>query len=243
MADSKMIVVDGPDGTGKETVVSNLQEMFNEHKTLSKLPLLIQSFPNYSGFYGQQVSAYKAGDSADEVVRMPKELRDDPICASVPYALDRYQTYHKVMKPKLEQGHWFICDRYYTSNMGHQGSKMTTTEERLAFFDRLMFLELEYLQIPKPRVVIILDLPDEVRERRTNARRDEALTMQVTSSKVAVTDIHEQDPDHMRRASDTYRLMASHFSWPLISGVENDRELTREEMAEKVYWKILSCLR
>lgn len=238
----KLIVIDGPDGTGKAAATKHVLGLLNERKPLGELEVFAQSFPNYHEFYGRQVRAYLDGDEAHEMVRVPEDIRLDPVCASVPYALDRYWTFKTVMESKLEQGHWFLLDRYFTSNMGHQGSRLETLEERLKFFDRLMWLELNYCGVPEPKVVIILDLPEEVRRARTEARRCEALQTQPFSGQVSHTDIHEQSPTHMRRAADVYRQMVNHFGWPLINGFQDGRELSPSEMAEKVYDTILEKL-
>lgn len=235
-------VIDGPDGTGKKTATLKVLKLINERKPFGELEVLTQSFPRYESFYGKLIRAYLDGDDAHELLRVPSEIRLDPICASAMYALDRYRTYIELMKPNMDKGHWYLCDRYYTSNMGHQGSRMETLEERLDFFERLMWLEEGYCQLPKPKIVVILDLPEDVRRDRTERRRNEAIRFGTTDRRVSITDIHEQDPEHMRRASDTYRQMAEHFGWPLISGVQDGRELTPDEMAEKIYQAILDEL-
>lgn len=240
--DGRIIVIDGPDGTGKATVTKNVLALLNARKPLGKAEVLTQSFPRYESFYGRMVRAYLDGDDASELVRVPDDYRLDPICASVPYALDRYRTFVEVMRPAMEQGHWFLCDRYYTSNMGHQGSRMDTLEERLDFFDRLMWLEAGYCQLPEPATVVILDLPEEVRQGRTEKRRQVATTAGTLGGQVGRTDIHEQDPIHMRRAADVYRQMAAHFNWPLVNGVQEGRELSESEMAELVYRQVMGRL-
>lgn len=237
-----IIVIEGSDGTGKETVTKNVVRLLNERQLFGNLAVLTQSFPNYQEFYGRQVRHYLNGDAAPEIVRVPEDIRLDPICASAPYAMDRYWTYQTVMKSALEDGHWFVCDRYYTSNMGHQGSRMESLKERVAFFDRLMRLELEYCQLPQPAAVIILDLPEELRQARIELRRTAAETAGTIGGQVGKADIHEQDPEHMRRAAAVYQQMAFHFGWPLVSGVEDGRELTEAEMTEKVYDAILQQL-
>ncbi len=237
-----IIVIDGSDGVGKETVVANVLTLLNERRPFGQNDVLPQSFPNYESFYGKLVKAYLKGDDAPELLRVPNNIRLDPICASVMYAMDRYRTYVEFMQPAMEAGHWFLCDRYYTSNMGHQGSRINTLDERREFWDRLMWLELKYCQLPEPRAMIILDLPDGVRQRRLNERREAAISSGETSGKVSTTDIHEQDPEHMRRAADVYRQMSAHFGWPVVNGVQNGQELSRDEMAELVYGEILQSL-
>lgn len=242
MTHGKIIVIDGPDGTGKATVTKQVLTLLNERKPLGKREVLTQSFPNYAEHYGKLIRAYLDGDAAPELVRVPADIRLDPICASVNYSLDRYWTFKQTMAPNLSRGHWYLCDRYYTSNMGHQGSRMASLKKRLEFFDRLMWLESGYFQLPEPAAVIILHLPESIRAERTEKRRETVAQTGTLGGKVGRTDIHEQDPEHMRRAADTYRQMANHFNWPLVSGVQNGRELSPEEMAETVYQKILSQL-
>jgi len=237
-----IIVIDGPDGTGKATVAKNVLTLLNEQKVLGHQEVLTQSFPNYDSFYGKLVRAYLDGDSAPELLKVPNDIRNDPICASVMYAMDRYRTYVEFMRSAMEAGHWFLCDRYYTSNMAHQGSRLSTIQERREFWDRLMWLETRYCQLPEPVIVIILELPEKVRSERTERRRAEAVQSGSIGGKISTTDIHEQDSHHMRQTAAVYKQMARYFDWPLISGVENNRELSESEMTQRVYQTIIKSL-
>lgn len=239
----KLVVIDGPDGVGKATVVKNVLALWQEHRPFGEPEVIAQTFPNYPEFYGRRIRNYLDGDSAPELVRVPENIRLDPYCASADYAADRYITYRDVMKPALERGATIICDRYYTSNMGHQGGRMAAVQEKLEFFDRLMWLETGFYRLPQPDAVVILELPEEVRANRTERRRQQQIAAGNTGGQVGSTDIHEQSPEHMRRAADTYRLIAQHYNWPINNGYQNGRELTESEQAQQVYELILQTLR
>lgn len=238
----RIIVIEGADGTGKATVTEQVLALLNKRKPLGNRAVLAQSFPNYPSHFGKLIRAYLDGDRAAKPLRVPADIRLDPTCAAVNYSLDRHWTFQQTMAPNLKRGHWYLCDRYYISNMAHQGSRIGSVKKRLEFFDRLKLLECGYFQLPEPAAVVILHLPEKIRAERTEKRRKSASKAGSLGGQVGKTDIHEQDPTHMRRAADTYRQMANHFNWPLVSGVQNGRELSPEEMAEAVYEKILSQL-
>lgn len=243
MTKGKIIVIDGPDGVGKATTTKKVLDLFATRKPLGDVLYTSQSFPNYDKFYGRQVRNYLNGDDAHELVRMPEHIRVDPVCASLAYAADRYVTYKHEILPKLEEGACYILDRYYTSNMAHQGGRFETPEERNTYFKRLLLLETKYFGIPFPDAVIILTLPEEIRQARTENRRQAVISTGASQTgQVSKTDLHEQSTDHMRRAAEQYRKLAKKFKWPLVDGYENGQELNPDQMAEKAYTAILQVL-
>lgn len=227
----RIIVIDGADGTGKATATARVLKLLSERRPFGEDNILTASFPNYDNdaFYGKQVSAYLAGDSADKDQRVPQEIRDDPYLAALPFAADRYQAFTKRMKPQLAQGNWYLLDRYYTSSMAYMAAKLDSETERDQFIEWLELLETGYFGLPKPYLVVILDLPEQIRAERVRVRQGNAPR----------TDIHEQNLDYMAEVAKEYRRLANKFGWMIVGGVENDRQLTEEENAEKIYQAIV----
>ena len=64
-----------------------------------------------------------------------------------------------------EAGGLVIADRYTTSNAVHQASKLPP-EERTVFLNWLFELEYGKLGLPKPDLVLYLDMPTEITEKR-----------------------------------------------------------------------------
>ena len=77
--------------------------------------------------------------------------------ASLFYAMDRYASYKQDWGPFYEAGGLVIADRYTTSNAVHQASKLPP-EKRTVFLNWLFELEYGKLGLPKPDLVLYLDV-------------------------------------------------------------------------------------
>lgn len=234
MEKGKIIVVDGADGTGKATTAKLVLQMFEERRPLGA-SAATHSFPTYGEFYGRQVRAYLDGDSAHELVRVPDDIRNDPICAAVPYAMDRYVAFRKVLGQVLESGDWLILDRYYTANLVYQSTKVPL-DERMDTVERLLTLEHAVCMVPKPDLVVILDIPEELRQLRVKERRAKG----IDGGKIGTTDIHEQNDAFMAEVAKQYRTLAKQFNWKVINvAPDSVNQLPPEAVAELVYEEIL----
>ncbi len=225
-------VLDGVDGAGKATQVELLIKRLNESGLLGKNKAHHIFFPNYQEKpWGVLTRQYLDGvfGPLDSV---------GPYSASLLYAGDRAQ-HGKQMHELLEKGDWVICDRYVPSSIAFQSAKIKSQEDKLKYADWLIETEYNLFGIPRPSGVIILSIPIEVSHKRTELRRD-AVRQKGGSmdDKVGHVDIHEQNTDFMKRAMQEYVSMAKHFGWDIVDCVENGRELSREEVSEKVWQKI-----
>lgn len=147
----KFIVIDGIDGSGKGTQTTLLV------KKLKKLgvPVKTIDFPQYyNNFFGELLGEYLAGEYGDFT-------QVDPRVASVLYAADRFES-SKQIKAWLDAGYNVIADRYVSANQIHQGGKIADPKERKEFMNWLAKMEYQIFQIPKPSLVIYLDVPFEV---------------------------------------------------------------------------------
>jgi len=231
----KIIVIDGPDGTGKNTTTTKVVELLRARRPFGETEIKTCSFPNYQDFYGQQVRNYLDGDSADERVRMPAELRDDPLLASLPYAADRYVTAKKIIHPGLKNGSIFVFDRYVWSNLVHQAAKLNTQDERDEYQRRLFLLEFGYFNLPRPDQTIILHVPESVRQARITRRLEEELGSSDGKGRISRTDIHEQNVAYMSRVAELYVEYARREGWEVLECVDGSRELSPDEVAEQAY--------
>ena len=147
----KLIVIDGIDGSGKATQVKLLAEK------LKKLKVRVKTidFPRYyDNFFGKLIGESLAGLYGDFI-------QTDPRVASVLYATDRFESSRQI-KQWLEQGYLVIADRYVSANQIHQGGKITDSKERRIFLTWLDQMEYEVFKIPRPDLIIYLDVPFEV---------------------------------------------------------------------------------
>jgi dTMP kinase len=237
--EGKIIVIDGPDGTGKATTCKLVAKLLEERKPFGDRRIRTVSFPQYDQYWGRLIRDYLDGDSAPMERRVPPEVRDDPMLASLLYAADRRVTCKATIEPGLVNGDIFVLDRYVASNSAHQGAKIT--DEGVSEFLPLQArLEYEILGIPKADMTIILNLPEAIRIQRTEDRRQAA--HQATDQprgQVSAVDIHEQNLPYMARVADIYRHLSIFAGNFLFECVRDGKELTPDEVAEGVYQMIV----
>lgn len=160
---SKIIVIEGLDGSGKATQTKILCEKFSAlGKKVTKL-----EFPNYESPAAAPVKMYLDGEFGDK----PDDV--NAYAASAFYAVDRVASYLQFWKKECDNGGVILSDRYVTSNIIYQMSKLPK-EEWNSFIDWLNDFEYEKLGIPKPDLVIYLDV--EPRFRRSLWKNATAVT-------------------------------------------------------------------
>lgn len=120
----KLIVLEGIDGSGKETQ-SNLLEKKLKEKGREVMHI---SFPDYESPSSALVKMYLKGDFG----KNPEDV--NPYAASLFYAVDRFASYRMKWKDFYEKGGIVIADRYTTSNMVHQMTKYEDeVKEKISF--------------------------------------------------------------------------------------------------------------
>ncbi|OGG95638.1 dTMP kinase, partial [Candidatus Kuenenbacteria bacterium RBG_16_41_7] len=143
----KLIVIEGIDGSGKATQTKKLVEYFRSQGRRVET----FSFPRHGQkFFGLLVDEYLNNEFGDAAKFNPK-------VASLFYACDRWEVKEMILN-WLNAGKTVVLDRYVTSNMGHQLSKLKTTKEKNALLNWLIELEFKTFKIPKPDLVIFLDV-------------------------------------------------------------------------------------
>ena len=147
----QLVVIDGIDGSGKATQVKLLATKLKK----LKVPVKTIDFPRYyDNFFGQLIGECLSGQYGDFV-------QTDSHIASVLYAADRFESSRRI-KQWLEQGFLVIADRYVSANQIHQGGKIADSKKRQAFLTWLDTMEYKVFKIPRPDLVIYLDVPFEV---------------------------------------------------------------------------------
>ena len=212
----KFIVIDGTDGSGKTTQFNLLiEKLKNNDKQIE-----VADFPQYNTKSAGLVEEYLSGKygTAEEV---------GPKIASIFYAADRYAASFKI-RQWLSEGKIVISNRYVSANMGHQGSKITNTEERKEYFDWLYDLEYNLFKIPKPDLNIILHVAPEISQQLA---KDRAREDWIGKTK----DIHEENLNHLKLAEQTYLEIAKYPGFTLIECTKNNQILTREEIHNFVW--------
>ena len=228
MEQGKLIVIDGTDGSGKATQVKLLKDrLLSEGYLVETI-----DFPQYG-----QKSAGPTEDYLSGKYGSPDEV--GAYRASILYAVDRYAASFK-MKEWLEAGKIVICDRYVSANMGHQAGKISDLEQRDKYLDWLFDLEFNIFKIPKPNINIFLYLDPVIARRLAQENTSNKFTNEVKKN-----DIHEKDPEHMKKASESFKYVADKYKWITIDcsdKQENAGIRTREEISEDIYNKIKGLL-
>jgi dTMP kinase len=141
------------------------------------------------------------------------------------YAMDRYASYKQDWGEFYESGGLIVADRYTTSNAVHQASKLPEAERR-AYLDWLFDTEYRLLGLPRPDLVIYLDMPTEITERMMRRRE------QATGTHA---DIHERDEAYLKSCRAAAREIVRDCGWTVISCAEGEAPRTPEDIHAQVY--------
>ena len=218
----KLIVIEGTDGSGKSTQFRLLTERIaSEGYDFQKLV-----FPQYKEESSALIRMYLGG----EFGARPTDV--NAYAASAFYAVDRYASYKKVWGQWYEQGGLVLSDRYTTSNAVHQASK-EPPDRQGDFLKWLYEFEYDKLGLPRPDLVIYLDVPTDFTERMMRSR--EAATN--TSA-----DIHEQDLQYLRTCRQTGRAAAAFYGWTVIDCVRDGTMRSIADIHEEIYRHVRTLL-
>ena len=100
-----------------------------------------------------------------------------------------------------------LSDRYVTSNLAHQAVKLADEKARQEYFAWLDDFEYVRLGLPRPDLVVFLDMPPEASDRLLAARAKET----------GAPDIHEKDRTYLHRVHAAYAEAAERFGWARVS--------------------------
>lgn len=209
-----LIVLEGIDGSGKETQASLLEKKLKEKGR----EVMHISFPDYESPSSALVKMYLKGDFG----KNPEDV--NPYAASLFYAVDRFASYRMKWKDFYQKGGIIIADRYTTSNMVHQMTKYEDKKARKDFLAWLEKTEYEELELPVPDLVILLDIPLAVSENLVKERARQGGSM----------DIHEQHLDYLRKCHDAYQELVNLYGWKRIPCTEEGKLRTIEDIGEDV---------
>ena len=183
-------------------------------------------FPQYSEPSSALIRMYLGG----EFGKSPSDV--NAYAASAFYSVDRYASYRKVWGKWYEEGGLVVSDRYTTSNAVHQASK-EPEDKREDFLNWLYDFEYDKLGLPRPDLVIYLDVPTDFTEKMLRHRETETHTQ---------ADIHEQDTQYLATCRRMGRAAAAHYGWTVIRCVRDGAMRSMEDIHEEIYRHVAACL-
>lgn len=214
----RLLVIEGVDGSGKATQSARLAERLKQ-EGINPITL---TFPDYDSDSSVIVKKYLAGDfgkNASDVT---------PKIASTFFAVDRYVSYKTKWQDSYNAGEVIIADRYTTSNMIHQASKLDSDKEKDEFLNWLEDFEYNVYSLPRPDLTIFLDVPEEVGAELCKARANK-----ITGE--AVQDIHESDREYIKKSYENAKFIAKKYSWKIIDCVKDGKMRSIEDIHEEIF--------
>ncbi len=219
----KLIVIEGTDGSGKSTQFRLMaQRLETENRPFRRLV-----FPRYSEESSALIRLYLGGAFGDK----PGDV--NAYAASSFYAVDRFASYRQDWGKYYEQGGLIFSDRYTTSNAVHQASKLPEAE-REEFLRWLYEFEYDRLGLPKPDLVLYLDVPTNCTEKLLRHREADTNTK---------ADIHEQDTQYLATCRRAGRAAAQFSGWKVINCTDGCCGMRSiEDIHEEIYRHVMACL-
>jgi dTMP kinase len=222
MKKNLLIVLEGGDGSGKATQSKLLLEYLKKLNHVSYF-----DFPQYGqNVFGTLTGRCLKGDFGDF-------LHMSPYLSSLPYILDRACAKDNIIS-RLKRGH-VVCNRYTPSNVGFQSAKISNKKEREELIQFLEQGEYEEIGLPRPDVVLYLDVPRDVASALV-LKKDERAYLGVKKAK----DQHEKDLTFQEKVSEVYKILTKkRKGWHIVSCAKNGHILP----VATIHNKIISILK
>lgn len=206
----KLIALEGLDGSGKATQTELLCKVLSE----KGVNLRRVSFPDYAEPSSVLAKMYLDGAFGKD----PNAV--NAYAASSFYAVDRYASYVKFWREAYLDGALIVADRYATSNMVFQLSKVPKPEWK-NFIGWVEDYEYGKLGIPKPDVTIYLDMPREVSQKLLSNRYHGDENKK---------DIHENNMAYLRECRESAAFAAELLNWKIVRCADGDSPRTVEDI-------------
>lgn len=215
---SKLVVIEGLDGSGKSTQFEIIDGIFAQNN----IPHKSISFPEYDKPSSALVKMYLSGEFS-------KNAKDiNAYAASSFYAVDRYASFKLYWEDAYKNGDFILASRYVTSNAIYQMVKCKKSEWD-SYLEWLYEYEYEKLGLPKPDLVIFLDVPIEISQKLMTERYD---------GDESKKDIHEMDIEFLKNCRETALYTAKKQNWKIINCCENDVLLPIDIITNKIMKEI-----
>ena len=217
----KIIVIEGTDCSGKETQTRLLEKRL---KDLGKKCIRF-GFPMYDTPTGKIVGGpYLGKPEIEESWFKEGAVNVDPHVVCLYYAADRRYNMDKIQK-YLDDDYYVILDRYTTSNLAHQGSKIADKDERFNMYQWIDKLEYWLLKLPKPDKTIFLHMPYDY-------------ACELKKNREELPDEVESNSEYLKKGENAYLELASLYDYDIVNCICDNKIRTIDDINEEVYHKV-----
>lgn len=197
----KLIVIEGLDGSGKNTQTKLLLKYLDTIGVKNKYI----TFPNYDSPSSSLIKMYLNSEFGSE----PDSV--NAYAASSFYAVDRFASFKKFWQKEYNENYVILCDRYATSNAIYQMCKLPENEWN-AYLTWLSDYEYHKLGLPKPDKVIYLSVPIEI---------SQSLLTKRYMGNEEQKDIHESNLNFLKNCKKAAEYVGGAQGWDKIECAEN----------------------
>ncbi|WP_437192878.1 thymidylate kinase [Planctomicrobium sp. SH527] len=212
-----LIAIEGIDGAGKGTQAALLQKRLIAAGYRSEL----LSFPRYqSTFFGARIGDFLNGKFGT-LEQLP------PFLVSLLFAGDRFES-RGTLTEAQHRNDIVVLDRYVASNIGHQAAKAPASE-RTQLREWIEHIEYGIFGLPKPGLVVLLDIPVETSQQLIRKKQARSYTDQVT-------DLQESDTVYLSAVREVYLALAEKSpDWVVVPVTTNGELRTVEEISDEIW--------
>ncbi len=218
----KLIVLEGIDGSGKSTQFKLLTDRLEKEGVSFRKVV----FPRYGDSSSALLKSYLAG----EFGKNPGDV--SAYAASTFFFVDRYASFKTDWGEFYNSGGVIICDRYTTSNAIHQGAKIPR-EQLGDFLDWLYDFEFRLMELPRPDLVLYLDIDLDTSLSQMRSRQEKTNT---------AGDIHETNADYLAACLAAGNEAADRLEWVRISCLRDGVMRPVSEIGEDIYKAVKGVL-
>ncbi len=218
----KVIVLEGLDGSGKTTQLGLLHETLAARGVQTRRVKL----PDYDSPACEPVKMYLGGAFGEK----PGDV--NAYTASALYAVDRFASWRTGWGEAYDAGNTILFDRYASSNLYHQATKLPRAQWD-AFFAWCEDFEYDKIGLPRPDLVLYLDLPIALSQKLLRERYQGDETQR---------DIHERDLAYLEQCREAALYAAKKLGWALLPCCEGDRLRSIPEMQELIVEQVMQKL-
>ena len=210
----KLIIIEGLDGSGKSTQTS-LLEGYLKDKNISFKKIKL---PDYESKSSTLVNMYLGGEFGKDANAV------NPYAAGAFYAVDRFASFKLKWESEYLSDTLILADRYATSNSIYQMEKLDKSQWD-SYLEWSADFEYNKIGIPKPDLVIYLDMPIEISQKLMSKRYE---------GNEEKKDVHEADVEFLQNCRKSALYAAKKQGWRVISCADGDNVKSIEEIHKNI---------